>query len=96
MTSSTKRLFDRHFAGKDNAGVRKQIRDAADGAMPACGPVVERAVLSLAGTIALTASGKSNLIAAAADYRAARKDWEPRCECDSCTAAGRQLLGANG
>jgi len=91
-----KRLFERRFSGKDNAGLRKAIRDAADGAMPACGPVVERAVLGLASSVALTVAGKATLAEVAADYRAANGEGSPRCDCDACVAGGLQRLGAFG
>jgi len=93
---TTKRLFDRHFEGKVNAGLRKQIREAADGVMPACGPVVERAVLALGASVALTVHGRAKLAAAAADYRAANGESNDRCDCDSCVAGGLQRLGALG
>jgi len=91
-----KRKFERVFEGKDNAGVRKLLREAADGVVPACGPVVERALRAAIATVALTASGRAKLENVVADYRAVWADYEPRCACDSCVAGSRQSLGANG
>jgi hypothetical protein len=85
MSPAHKALFDRRFAGPANAGLRASIRYAA--ATPACGPSQARAVLSLRGTVALTASGKATLEAVAADY-AAGPGYVPGCLCDACAAAG--------
>lgn len=59
--------FDRRFGGKSNAGLRAKIRASAkiDGSPDD----VERAVLSLARTVALTAAGKRTLTEVAEDYR---------------------------
>lgn len=88
--------FERHFAGKDNAGVRKLIRDAANGAVPACGPSVERAIRAATANVAFTAAGRANLDAVVADYRRVWPDFERRCACDSCVAGSLQGLGAHG
>ena len=88
--------FDRRFAGRSNAGLRAEIRRVADGVMPACGPVVERAVLALSCRIALTALGRATLADVAADYRAANGDYCARCDCDACCAGNLQRLGALG
>jgi hypothetical protein len=62
--------FERRFQGSDNAGLRAKIRDAAkiDGSPDD----VERAVLSLGRTVALTAAGQRTLAEVAEDYRQAR------------------------
>lgn len=90
------RLYERHFTGPTHAGLRKQIREACDAAMPACGPRLERIVLGFASTVALDAAGRATLAKVAADYRAAQPDSSPRCDCDACVAGGLQRLGAFG
>ena len=88
--------FERHFAGRDNAGLRRLIKNTTDGAMPACGPELERRVLALAAVVALTARGKAALRDVADDYREHGLDYEPRCDCYACTQGSLQLLGALG
>lgn len=77
-----KRPFERRFVGRSNAGLRAQIRDAVNGHL--CGPAREQRVLSLAGTVALTAAGRATLASVAADYRAAATVQS--CDCEACWA----------
>lgn len=86
--------FGRRFAGRDNAGLREMIRNAAGGV--ACGPEAARRVAALAGTVALTAAGRSTLAQVADDYRAGRAAYRPQCDCDACYAGHLQSLGAFG
>lgn len=79
--------FEKRFEGKDNAGLRAKIRAAAQGATPGCAIRVKTAIESLAGTVALTASGREKLTLVADDYAANRKDFDTRCDCDSCGRA---------
>jgi len=84
--------FDRHFAGRDNAGLRAKIRDAVEAHR--CGESNAASVLSLAGTVALTAGGRATLERVVEDYRAAGDNT--RCDCDACYAGKLQSLGALG
>ena len=75
MSAARARRFERHFEGASNVGVRAAIREAVSCEGPgASGPGVERAIRSLARTIAFTASGLANLEAVARDYRASREE----------------------
>ncbi len=87
----TQRLYEHHFLGQSNAGLRAKIRAAASGAC--CGPANEEAVLAMRDTVALTSTGEASLRACAADYRAVC-DYNPRCGCDACYAGNLQRLGA--
>lgn len=60
--------FEKRFEGKNNAGLRAKIREAVRG--HETGEERATAVLSLAGTVALTASGLLTLTQVAGDYRA--------------------------
>lgn len=93
MCAKPSRLFERHFAGKDNAGLRKLIRDSLPD-VPSCGPRIERAIRgAIEGRIALTAKGHANLELVISDYRAVNGDFNHRCDCDACVAGSLQLLG---
>lgn len=63
--------FERRFSGKDNAGLRAEIRRVAVSHGPSTHTPkeLERAILAIADRVALTASGKHTLGAVAADYR---------------------------
>lgn len=74
--------FERRFAGRSNAGLRKRIRESVDATM--CADVRRRAILGLADTVALTAAGRATLAAVADDYAAVVEDGNPRCDCDAC------------
>ena len=87
---TTKRQFERAFAGPINAGLRKKIREQVNGAW--CGRENSRMVMMLATTIAFTASGLSTLKGVAADYRATNGDYKATCDCDSCVAVSRANL----
>ncbi len=58
--------FEQRFEGPDNAGLRKLVREAVAEQPDAASR--RRAVLSLARTVALTASGTHTLELVAADY----------------------------
>ena len=89
--------FEQRFEGKNNAGLRKQIREACERVTGgSCGARYEQAVLDIGARVALTASGKETLTKVAADYRRANGESSPRCDCDSCVAGGLQRLGAFG
>ena len=60
--------FEKRFEGKYNAGLRAKIREAVRS--NETGEERATAVLSLAGTVALTASGLLTLMRVAGDYRA--------------------------
>ena len=51
------KLFEDHFTGPSNAGLRQAIADATDAAVPACADRIERVVRGVASTVALTAQG---------------------------------------
>lgn len=89
----TTRKYEARFTGKDNAGLRKAIRDSVSGHR--CGNANAAAVMSLARTVALTAGGLATLEQVAADYRAVCESSRT-CDCDACYAGNLQLLGANG
>lgn len=80
--NTTKRKFERHFTGEINRGLRAKIREVVDGSK--CGPWNRRAILSLAGTVALTAAGRSTLELVAADYDAVNGRTKPTCDCRDC------------
>jgi len=86
--------YEKRFEGKDNAGLRAQIREATLGTR--CGAANAAAVRALAGTVALTASGQATLEQVAADYGALFPRGKTSCDCDACYAGNRQRLGANG
>ena len=80
--------FDRRFTGPAYTQIRQQIRKAADDAMPACADQMRAAVMAVGHGTTLTEIGRATLAAVANDYAAIRKDWEPRCNCDSCVDVG--------
>jgi hypothetical protein len=82
MEAATKRKFERHFEGRSNAGLRKTIRDTVGGHR--CGPAIEKDVMSLRYTVALTASGLCTLAMVAADYRAVHAEHKYTCDCNDC------------
>jgi hypothetical protein len=84
--------YERRFAGPANAGLRKLIRESVSAYM--CAPSRRRAILSIASTVALTASGRATLEAVADDYCVDTGDFQPRCSCDACCAGNLQRLGA--
>lgn len=88
------RRFEQRFEGKDNAGLRAEIRRVVSGAY--CGPENGRIVRGLANRIALTAAGRSTLDAVAADYEAANASSKATCDCAACYAGNLQRLGALG
>lgn len=55
--------YEQRFTGKDNAGLREKIRDVVRDA-----PDPRAAVLSLLGTVALSAHGEAILQLVADDY----------------------------
>jgi hypothetical protein len=59
--------FEKHFAGKDNAGLRAEIRRVVAIAREN-GEDVARAVESIGRRVALTASGRHTLAVVAEDY----------------------------
>lgn len=59
--------FEKRFAGKDNAGLRAEIRNVARAAREE-GRDVASAVESIGRRVALTASGRHTLAAVAEDY----------------------------
>jgi hypothetical protein len=59
--------YERRFAGKDNAGLREEIRSAVQIARDN-GEDVARAVEAVGRRVALTASGRHTLAAVAEDY----------------------------
>jgi len=59
--------FEKRFEGKDNAGLRAQIRETVKAAR-ADGRDVATAVEAIASRVALTASGRHTLAAVAEDY----------------------------
>jgi hypothetical protein len=71
------------FVGRNNAGLRKQIREAVAGHR--CGDANAASVLALGATVALTAQGKSTLAEAAEDYRRTGAGQQT-CDCDGCFA----------
>lgn len=84
---AAKRKYERAFEGKDNAGLRKMIRDAVAGHR--CAAANAAAVRSISGVVALTAQGKATLEQVAQDYGSVAFDnatsgWRPGCDCDSC------------
>lgn len=91
---TTKPRFELHFAGQSNAGLRRQIRATVSGHR--CGPANSAAILTLARTVALTASGTATLERVAADYATIRPGYQPTCDCAACYAGNLQALGANG
>ena len=84
--------FERRFAGHSNAGLRKLIRESVSGDM--CATSRRRAILAIAGTVALTATGRATLSEVADDYCAHVGDYSPRCSCDACYGGNLQALGA--
>ena len=86
------RQYEFRFVGKDNAGLRAKIRAVVQVNTPACGPVVESAILAFGRTVALTTSGQHELARCAQDYRMARRDYDPRCRCVSCCEMNWQRL----
>ena len=83
--------YERRFAGTSNAGLRKLIRQAVSADM--CAPARRRAILSLASTVALTASGRATLADCAEDYCAHVGDYNPRCSCAACYEGNLARLG---
>lgn len=59
--------FEKRFPGKDNAGLRAEIRSAVNAAREN-GEDVARAVEAVGRRVALTASGRHTLAAVAEDY----------------------------
>lgn len=59
--------FEKRFEGKDNAGLRAEIRSTAKAAADD-GRDVAQAVEAIAGRVALTASGRHTLAAVAEDF----------------------------
>lgn len=86
---SSARKFERHFTGAINAGLRAEIRRTVSAER--CGAANRTAVLSLAGTVALTASGRACLEAAADDYAAVGGDGKATCECFDCKVARSEI-----
>lgn len=86
-----KTKFERHFAGRSNAGLRARIRASVGGHR--CGPSNAASVIALGGTVALTAAGHHLLLAVADDYRAVGSA-RASCDCDACCAGNLQRLGA--
>jgi hypothetical protein len=87
----SQRKYERVFEGKDNAGLRKAIRDQVSGAW--CGPENERMVMYMTNRIAFTPPGLVKLQAVAADYRAANgEEYKRTCDCSSCVQVGLENL----
>jgi hypothetical protein len=63
--------FEKRFAGKDNAGLRAEIRNSVKAARES-GDDVARAVENVGRRVALTASGRHTLAAVAEDYAGAQ------------------------
>lgn len=81
--------YERRFAGKDNAGLRAQIRSVVT--HERCGQGNAQAVRSLASTVALSAFGKACLEDVAADY-ALSLAKPAHCDCCSCSPRKLRLI----
>ena len=72
---STTKTHTQRFEGPANKGLRAQIRKAVAAAWLDGPEAVERAVLGIGGTVALTASGLHSLKLTATDYAEDAARW---------------------
>jgi len=78
--------YEQRFAGPDNAGLRKAIREEASSALPCCADAMRERVNGLAAMAALTGLGNARLMSCADDYAMNRPNSDCRCGCQKCAA----------
>ena len=69
------KTHEMRFTGPDNKGLRAKIRAAATAAWLDGAEAVERAILGLGGTVALTAGGLATLRLVALDFVEDHARW---------------------